>query len=41
MSFGDLHLGAFGDMKDVSATMFVCQKSNLKKLSTLYRQVGS
>ena len=30
LSFGDLHLGAFGDIKDVSATMFVCQKSNLK-----------
>ncbi len=34
ISFGDLHLGAFNDMKDVSATMFVCQKSNLKSLST-------
>lgn len=34
LTFGDLHLGAFSDMKDVSATMFVCQKSNLKSLST-------
>jgi hypothetical protein len=34
LSFGDLHLGAFSDMKDVSATMFVYQKSNLKSLST-------
>jgi hypothetical protein len=34
LSFGDLHLGAFHDMKDVSATMFVCQKSRLKSLPT-------
>lgn len=34
LSFGDLHLGAFKDMKDVSATMFVYQKSRLKNLST-------
>ena len=34
LSFGDLHLGAFSDMKDVSATMFVYQKSNLKSLPT-------
>ncbi len=34
LAFGDLHLGAFNDMKDVSATMFVYQKSNLKSLST-------
>ncbi|BFL81971.1 hypothetical protein LFREDSHE_04210 [Shewanella baltica] len=32
--FGDLHLGAFNDMKDVSATMFVYQKSRLKNLPT-------
>ncbi|WP_419174436.1 BREX-1 system adenine-specific DNA-methyltransferase PglX [Desulfosediminicola sp.] len=34
LSFGDLHLGAFSDMKDVSATMFVYQKSNLKRIFT-------
>jgi len=34
LSFGDLHLGAFSDMKDVSATMYVCQNSNLKNLTT-------
>lgn len=32
LSIGDLHLGAFPDMKDVSATMFVYQKSKLKNL---------
>jgi len=36
LCFGDLHLGAFSDMKDVSATMFVFQKSNLKSLSTKF-----
>jgi hypothetical protein len=36
LSFGDLQLGSFSDMKDVSATMFVYQKSNLKSVSTKF-----
>lgn len=34
LAIGDLHLGAFHDMKDVSATMFVLQKSNLNTVQT-------
>lgn len=33
---GDLHLGAFSDMKDVSATMFVIQNSKPKKEVSIF-----